>query len=435
MKNDTHFSIKFKTFIKRVLKRKNSNRLNSKNQALIKKRDSVKNLNKEKRMSSYKSHSFLLSPSDTEPPTGIHHKSYSQSYMTDSDSPMSSPKVNPIQTSSSSSLYQSQSSSVESLNIITSGQSHEISNIPSFITPNNHIPTSSSYLLPNSSTSGNLSTSYTNLNNQSSFHAPTMVPVHNLNPNVPLPRFNSRRRLSYPLNAVIGPSFSTSSFPAPITPFNNSVAASTTNLSPEKHIDKSSLDPKLIIFMVGLPARGKSYICQKLRRYLAWIGYKTRIFNVGNKRRVAHLNYEQTKVPGTKHDANFFDPSNAEYSSERDLLALETLEELISWLKRGGNVGIHDATNSTQKRRELLMERCKKEPNVITMFVESICTDKDVIERNVSMKLRSPDYIHMDPEQAIADFKARMANYEKAYQPVWDIIFMVIYVHSVFSTL
>jgi len=24
----------------------------------------------------------------------------------------------------------------------------------------------------------------------------------------------------------------------------------------------------------------------------------------------------------------------------------------------------------------------------------------------------------MDPEQAIADFKARMANYEKAYEPV-----------------
>jgi len=101
-------------------------------------------------------------------------------------------------------------------------------------------------------------------------------------------------------------------------------------------------------------------------------GYKTRIFNVGNKRRVAHLNYQQTKVPGTKHDANFFDPSNTEYSSERDLLALETLEELITWLKKGGNVGIHDATNSTKKRRELLMNRCRKEPNVITMFVESI---------------------------------------------------------------
>jgi len=55
--------------------------------------------------------------------------------------------------------------------------------------------------------------------------------------------------------------------------------------------------------------------------------------------------------------------------------------------------------------------------NIIVIF-DYISTDKDVIERNVSMKLRSPDYIHMNPEQAIADFKARMANYEKAYQPV-----------------
>eukprot|EP00833_Pecoramyces_ruminatium_P000164 jgi/Orpsp1_1/1174196/evm.model.c7180000049216.1 len=374
MKNDFNISVKFKTFIKRKLKRKHSKRLNSTKTKLIEKKKSIKQLqNNREEMSSYsKSHSFLLSPNDSDSNLDIHNTSYTQVYMDDSDkndtSPMNSPRISIPIPGSSTSLYNSESS------INNSGQnvaSHDISNIPSFITPNNHIPGNSSYLLPNSNTSNNLSGSFNNLNNQT-FHAPTMVPVHNLNPNVPLPRFNSRRRLSYPLNAVLGPSFSNNSFPAPITPFNNSVTTSITNLSPEKHIDKSSLDPKLIIFMVGLPARGKSYICQKLRRYLAWIGYKTRIFNVGNKRRVAHLNYEQTKVPGTKHDANFFDPSNAEYSSERDLLALETLEELISWLKRGGNVGIHDATNSTKKRRELLMARCKKEPNVITMFVESI---------------------------------------------------------------
>lgn len=35
----------------------------------------------------------------------------------------------------------------------------------------------------------------------------------------------------------------------------------------------------------------------------------------------------------------------------RDELALETLEELIDWLKKGGRVAIHDATNSTRDRR------------------------------------------------------------------------------------
>ena len=31
-----------------------------------------------------------------------------------------------------------------------------------------------------------------------------------------------------------------------------------------------------VIVMVGLPARGKTYIAQKLTRYLNWIGYKTK---------------------------------------------------------------------------------------------------------------------------------------------------------------
>lgn len=39
--------------------------------------------------------------------------------------------------------------------------------------------------------------------------------------------------------------------------------------------------------MVGLPARGKSYITKKLARYLNWLQHDTRIFNVGERRRIA----------------------------------------------------------------------------------------------------------------------------------------------------
>lgn len=39
--------------------------------------------------------------------------------------------------------------------------------------------------------------------------------------------------------------------------------------------------------MVGLPARGKSYITKKVARYLNWLQHDTRIFNVGERRRVA----------------------------------------------------------------------------------------------------------------------------------------------------
>lgn len=37
--------------------------------------------------------------------------------------------------------------------------------------------------------------------------------------------------------------------------------------------------------MVGLPARGKSYFSKKVNKYLQWLGYSSRIFNIGDYRR------------------------------------------------------------------------------------------------------------------------------------------------------
>ena len=53
--------------------------------------------------------------------------------------------------------------------------------------------------------------------------------------------------------------------------------------------------------MVGLPARGKTYISRKISRYLNWLGYNTRVFNIGNYRR---------EYCGTDCKADFFDPKN-----------------------------------------------------------------------------------------------------------------------------
>ena len=39
-----------------------------------------------------------------------------------------------------------------------------------------------------------------------------------------------------------------------------------------------------VIAMVGLPARGKTYISRRLSSYLNWIGINTRVFNLGEYR-------------------------------------------------------------------------------------------------------------------------------------------------------
>ncbi|KAI9209890.1 6-phosphofructo-2-kinase-domain-containing protein [Polychytrium aggregatum] len=171
---------------------------------------------------------------------------------------------------------------------------------------------------------------------------------------------------------------------------------------------------------VGLPARGKSYISKKLCRYLVWCGFRTQIFNVGNRRRAIPISPSVvvTAPNSTTHDAKFFDPHNSEAKAIRDQLATDTLEELIAWLKKGGKVGIHDATNSTKERRAMLLERVAQEKSIRCIFVESICTEGEVLDQNIRMKLRGPDYLNMDSELAIQDFCKRIRNYEVGYETI-----------------
>lgn len=41
-----------------------------------------------------------------------------------------------------------------------------------------------------------------------------------------------------------------------------------------------------------------------------------------------------------------------------------------------------------------------------------------VLESNMRLKLSGPDYKNVDPEEALDDFRIRVANYEKAYEPI-----------------
>ncbi len=78
-------------------------------------------------------------------------------------------------------------------------------------------------------------------------------------------------------------------------------------------------DP-LVIALVGLPARGKSYTGRKISRYLKWLGYRTKVFNVGE--------YRRERV-GAQQTHEFFDPDNSEGLAARRELALEALADMV----------------------------------------------------------------------------------------------------------
>lgn len=167
---------------------------------------------------------------------------------------------------------------------------------------------------------------------------------------------------------------------------------------------------RLAIIMVGLPARGKTFTAQKLARYLNWLGHDTKHFNVGKYRR---------DFVGSSCSAEFFAADNAEAVKSRNEVARICLADMLAWMEGGGQVAIFDATNSTVQRRSMVTDTLRGMCKII--FLETICTDREMIERNVAEKIhRSPDYTGTDPQEAKRDFMMRMAEYEKAYEPLGD---------------
>jgi hypothetical protein len=94
--------------------------------------------------------------------------------------------------------------------------------------------------------------------------------------------------------------------------------------------------------MVGLPGCGKSYMAKKISRYFQWLGFQSSYFNVGQ-----HIRQVKGKPMS---DANFFD-NDPDRVLSREKFALEVLDDAIMFLVNGGDVAIHDATNSVPSRR------------------------------------------------------------------------------------
>ncbi|MBV9947152.1 MAG: AAA family ATPase, partial [Myxococcales bacterium] len=173
----------------------------------------------------------------------------------------------------------------------------------------------------------------------------------------------------------------------------------------------ASASPKIAFVMVGLPARGKTFIARKIARYLSWLGHGTRVYNVGS--------YRRSRL-GSRQHHSFFDPRNEVASAARLDVAMAALGDMLAFARAGGEVAIYDATNNTRARRALVRARCAAE-GLDVVFVESICNDPALVEANIrATKARSPDYDGVPEEEAVRDFRLRIAHYESAYEEVGE---------------
>jgi 6-phosphofructo-2-kinase/fructose-2,6-biphosphatase len=166
---------------------------------------------------------------------------------------------------------------------------------------------------------------------------------------------------------------------------------------------------RLVIALVGLPARGKSFTSHKLMRYLNWMGHVTKHFNVGKYRR---------EFVGAATPGGYFNGGDRNAVASRDAVAKLAFDDMVRWMdEEGGQVGIFDATNSTRERRAMLLELATGKLKII--FLEVVCTDVELIRRNIMEKVSaSPDYAGMDKEAALEDFLRRVADYERVYEPL-----------------
>ena len=163
---------------------------------------------------------------------------------------------------------------------------------------------------------------------------------------------------------------------------------------------------KQIIILVGLPARGKSFISNKLCKYLNWINIKTKIFNVGEFRRKKY-NFI---------DSSFFDSNNDLYNELRKNLTIELYKKLLSWINLDNNtIAIFDATNCSNEKRQLLHSLTPDYINLL--FIESICDIPQIINKNILIKENSGDYNNTSLS-FYKDFIYRIELYKKVYNSI-----------------
>ena len=164
---------------------------------------------------------------------------------------------------------------------------------------------------------------------------------------------------------------------------------------------------RLYIVMVGLPARGKSTIANRLKDSLIRDRIPARIFNNGElRRRLVHVDTT---------DPDFYNPKNGKALALREEIAQINIQRAKQYLKGRGQVAILDATNVSLARRSMITSMLQDHP---ILFIECINEDKEILEASIRKKITHEEFNHLDKKIAFEKFLRRIDHYTSIYFPL-----------------
>jgi broad specificity phosphatase PhoE len=162
-------------------------------------------------------------------------------------------------------------------------------------------------------------------------------------------------------------------------------------------------DPEetMVIIMVGLPGRGKTFVAQNIQRYFSWHGVQCET--------LAHKNYWKKVTAGLATSA--FD----EGDPEEEAAAL-IAKDVRSAVRRNCGLVVIDGTHSTRRRRQCVqraIEELHCVPAECIIFVEINNSDPALIAANVQRALEAAKN---PPPSFVEDYYDLMRRHERIYQ-------------------
>jgi broad specificity phosphatase PhoE/predicted kinase len=164
---------------------------------------------------------------------------------------------------------------------------------------------------------------------------------------------------------------------------------------------------KLYIVMVGLPARGKSTMANKIKEDLRNDSVKARTFNNGDLRRKL--------FPMNTSIAEFYNPEDREGMAIREKIAMINMEGARNYLREGGDVAILDATNVSLARRKKIQAYLNDYP---ILFIECINNNEEILDASIRRKIETSEFRYLTSEEAIKTFEKRILYYVSIYTPL-----------------